>query len=112
MIADPPIGGLRDRVSYQKRMSTPEAGGGQMVDFVPGATLWARVTPLGTRWGAAADGRGVMATHSVVLRFRTDIRAGDRFVFRGRRLVVESAEGIAGGRTFLGCRCRETAVTG
>ncbi len=106
------IGGLRDRVAFQRRETVAEDEGGQGVMFVPVLTTWARVTPLGARSAFAADARGSEITHSVVLRFRTDVKPGDRFVHRGRTLAVVSAEGVGGGRAFLGCRCREMAVGG
>jgi len=108
----PAISGLTDRVQLQRRELTGEAEGGHAELFVPLTTLWARVTAIGTREAQTADGRSVSISHTVVLRHRNDIRAGDRFVYRGRYLSVVSAEDLSGRKRFLGCRCAETAVTG
>ncbi|MHB1104214.1 MAG: phage head closure protein [Devosia sp.] len=110
--AMPPIGGLTDRVQLQRRDLAAETEGGHVATFVPIVTLWARVTAIGAREAQLADGRSVSISHTVVLRHRTDARAGDRFLYRGRYLNVVSAEDLSGRKRFLGCRCSETAVVG
>jgi SPP1 family predicted phage head-tail adaptor len=108
----PTIGGLRERVQLQRKNSTVEAAGGIATVFVPVASLWARVTAVGARPVTFADGRSMTMTHTVVIRFRTGVGPGDRFVYRGRALEVLSAEDISGRRAFLACRCAEAAVMG
>jgi len=108
----PPIGTLTDRVELKRREMAGEAGGGHMTLFVPVASLWARVRSLTGRQGTSADGRAVAISHSVVLRFRNDVRPGDRLVYRGRNLDVVSAADLNGRRAYLSCACSETSVTG
>lgn len=107
-----PIGSLTDRVQLQRRDVAPEDEGGHAITFVPAWTMWARVAAVGASRGLNADARGVSISHTVVLRYRNDVRPGDRFVYRGRHLHVVSTEDVSGRRKFLGCRCSETAVTG
>lgn len=59
-----------------------------------------------------SDARGVAVSHSVVVRFRTDVKAGDRFGYRGRWLSVVSAADLNGRRAWLSCACVETGVVG
>ncbi|ODT79694.1 MAG: hypothetical protein ABS76_19160 [Pelagibacterium sp. SCN 64-44] len=108
----PPIGTLTDRVQFRRREMAGEAGGGHVTLFVPVATLWARVRSLTGRQGTSADGRAVEISHTIVLRFRTDIRPGDRLVYRGRNLDVVSAADLNGRRAFVSCACSETSFTG
>jgi SPP1 family predicted phage head-tail adaptor len=108
----PAIGTLTDRVQLMRRDTAPEAEGGQAVTYVPIASLWARVRTLSMREARQGDGRGVGLSHSVVVRFRTDVRPGDRFVYRGRMLEVRGTEDLNGRRSWLGCQCAETAFTG
>ena len=108
----PQIGGLTDRVQLQRRTTTAEDEGGHAVLYVPMGTVWARVRSLGGGRGVAADGRGVETTHTVVIRHRSGIVAGDRFVYRGRHLEVLGTEDISGRRKFLACRCIDRQVTG
>ncbi|MDB5541073.1 MAG: head-tail adaptor protein [Devosia sp.] len=110
--AAPAVGSLTDRVSFQRRETTGEDDGGHAVLFVPVTTLWARVRALSGRQVAEADGRGVAVSHSVVVRFRTDVKAGDRFGYRGRWLSVVSAGDLNGRRGWLSCACVETGVVG
>ena len=108
----PPLGSLTDRVQLQRRESTAEPEGGHIASFVPVATVWARVRTISGRQGIAADGRAVTMTHSAVLRFRTDLRPGDRIVYRGRNLNIVSAADLNGRRAYLSCVCSETSIAG
>lgn len=80
--------------------------------YSPIATVWARVRQLSARQDFAADARGQNISHSVVLRFRTDLRPGDRVLYRGGTLEIESTSDINGRRAYLSCQCVERAVTG
>lgn len=108
----PGIGGLTDRVELQRRTTSSEAEGGHAVLYVPSGTLWARVRLLGASRGVAADARSLEASHSVVIRHRSGVEPGDRFVYRGRKLEVLSTEDISGRRQFLACRCMERRSVG
>ena len=108
----PPIGTLTDRVQFKRREMAGEDEGGHVVLFVPVSSLWARVRSLTGRQGTSADGRAVEISHAVVLRFRNDIRPGDRLVYRGRNLDVVSAADLNGRRAYLSCACSETSFTG
>ncbi|MFD1944520.1 phage head closure protein [Paradevosia shaoguanensis] len=108
----PALGTLTDRVQILRREMTGEPEGGHATLFVPIATVWSRVRPLSGRQGVGADGRGVTVSHSVVMRFRPDVKPGDRVVYRGRRLEVVTAGDINGRRAYLSCSCAESAVTG
>ncbi len=110
--AAPAIGSLTDRVSFQRREMTAEDEGGHTVLYVPITALWARVRALGARQMVEADGRGVSISHSVVVRFRTNVSPGDRFGYRGRWLEVIGTEDLGGKRAWLACRCVETRVVG
>ena len=108
----PRVGMLTDRVQYQRREMTREAEGGHHTVYVPVATIWSRVRPLSARAALDADGRASAVSHAVVTRFRTDVKPGDRFVYRGRNLNVVSAGDLNGRRAWLSCQCSEMAVTG
>lgn len=88
-MSDQPIGALTDRVLLKREDGTPIA------------TIWARVRPQ----------RATGDTHIVVVRFRSDVNPGDRFMFRGRRLDVTKTEDLNGRRAFLSCMCRAATLT-
>lgn len=108
----PRIGTLRDRVQLQTKAMTAEADGGHQAVYVPLATVWARVhtRPAGLR--AQGDARTARATHSVVMRHRNDLTAGDRVLYRGRALEILSSDDLNGARAFTSCACIETSVAG
>ena len=108
----PPVGSLTDRVALQRRETTGEDEGGHAVLFLPVTSLWARARALSGRQVSEADARGVAVSHAVVVRFRTDVKAGDRFGYRGRWLSVVSAGDLNGRRAWLSCACVETGVVG
>ncbi len=108
----PQVGSLTDRVQLQHKVTTGEVEGGHAVVYVPVTALWARVRALGARFTADGGGRGASASHSVVVRFRTDVSPGDRFGYRGRWLEVLGAADLNGRRAWLSCSCVETAVVG
>ena len=108
----PPLGTLTDRVTLQRKVTTDEPEGGEVAVFTTLSTVWARVRQLTARQAYAGDARGQNVTHSVVLRFRTDLKPGDRIVYRGRNLEIEALADINGRRAYLSCQCAERAVTG
>lgn len=108
----PSFGTLTERVQLRRRESLGDGGGGHERIFVPLNTVWARVRSLSGRQGTNADGRAVAISHSVVLRFRSDIAPGDRIVYRGRNLDVVSTADLNGRRAYLSCACSETSFTG
>jgi len=108
----PPIGTLTDRIELRRRVVTDEDEGGEIALFTPIATVWARVRSLGGRQAQESDARGANATHSVVLRFRSNVSPGDRIVYRGRNLDVLTAGDLNGRRAYLSCLCAERTVTG
>ncbi len=108
----PPVGTLRDRVQIQRREMVAMPDGGHETLFLPVTSVWARVRSRSARIMRAGDGRAATSTHAVTLRFRKDVRPGDRIVYRGRALEVVEAEDINGRRAYLSCLCLETAVVG
>lgn len=112
MAQAPTIGALRERVQLKRRDVADDGQGGALTTFVPVATVWARVRALSARLATSADARGSAITHSVVMRYRSDVSAGDRLVFAGRNLEVVSAADLDGRRAYLACTCSEVAVTG
>ena len=108
----PPIGTLTDRVQLRRKVTSDEDEGGAPAVFTPIATVWARVRQLGARQQFAADARGQAISHSVVMRFRTDLKPGDRILYRGGTLEIAAAADMNGRRAYLSCQCSERAVTG
>jgi SPP1 family predicted phage head-tail adaptor len=112
LAAPPALGSLTDRVQLLHRDVAGGDDGGTITTYVPLATVWARVRELTTRQGESADGRAVLFTHSVVLRYRSDLLPGDRLVYAGRNLELVAASDLNDRRAYLSCTCSETGITG
>ena len=108
----PIVGTLTDRVQLQRKLSASEPEGGEIATYTPLATVWARVRQFSARQAFAEDARGQRVSHGVVLRFRTDLKPGDRVVYRGRQLEIEAVADLNGRRAYLSLQCSERAVTG
>jgi len=106
------IGSLADRVSLQRRVDTSELEGGVTHMFMTVTSLWARVRSLSARLALAGDGRTAEASHSVVVRYRSDVSVGDRFGWRGRWLEVVGVSDLDGRRAWLSCQCQERGMMG
>jgi SPP1 family predicted phage head-tail adaptor len=106
------IGSLTDRVSLQRRVDTSELEGGVTHMFMTVTSLWARVRSLTARIAMASDGRTAEASHSVVVRYRSDVAVGDRFGWRGRWLEVVGVADMDGRRAWLSCQCMERGMVG
>ena len=46
------------------------------------------------------------------MRFRSDLKAGDRIAYRGTTLDVLAVGDLNGRRSYLSCQCTARAVTG
>ena len=110
--AVPPLGTLTDRVTLQRKIVSDEPEGGAVAVYSTLSTVWARVRQLSARSAYAEDARGQSISHAVVMRFRTDLKPGDRIVYRGRTLEIAALTDINGRRAYLSCQCSERAVTG
>lgn len=109
--ATPPLGTLTDRLQLMRRTTTDEDEGGELAVFSPLATVWGRVRALTARAAFESDARGTTITHAVVIRFRSDLKPGDRIVYRGATLELVKAADLNGRRAYLSCQCTERAVT-
>lgn len=108
----PAVGTLRDRVQLRGKTMVADGVGGHEAVYMALATVWARVHALRGRETREAGGRTASISHTVVMRFRSDVKPGDRIAYRGRELEVLSAEDLNGRRAYLSCACTETSVIG
>ena len=102
---------MTERVVLKRRITTHQDEGGEAAAYSPLATVWARVTPIGTRAAFASDARTQEISHVVVVRYRTDLRPGDRIGWRAGDLDVEGTSEI-GRRAYLSVQCSSAVVSG
>lgn len=83
----PALGTLMDRVLFKRLQADIDRE-----SYMSVGSLWARVR--------SHSGNG-KSTHSIIIRYRSDIHERDRFVYRGRNLDVVSAGDLNGRRAYL-----------
>lgn len=101
------IGALRHRVTLEAPIDAPDGAGGFSRSFAPVANLWAHVAPSSAREDFIEQ-RSEQATNQIVtIRWRDDVSKDMRFVYRGRRLRIQSTFDPDERRRFLVCQCEE-----
>lgn len=110
--ASPALGTLRDRIELFSNNQSIEVSGGVSDSFASLGLVWAKVHTMASALGSLANGRNAKTSHSIVMRYRTDLKSGDRIAYRGQYLEILSAEDLNGRRAYLSCRCLELENTG
>jgi len=81
---------LRHRVSLQRKQNNSDGVGGSTITWVEYATPWCKITPKtgGEKlYLGRLDAQGLS---SVVMRYRADIVASDKLVFKGQDFQIRS----------------------
>lgn len=100
------VGQLRERVTVQQFTETRNGIGAAVKSWSDVAEVWAEVrTPSGRELMAAAQMHSVL-THMITIRYRDDITAAMRVVWRGVNLEVDGEPFDPDGtRRWLKLRC-------
>lgn len=102
-------GQLRHRVTLQRKQPTGDGQGGQVLDWVPFATVWASVRPLSGKDRLQAAQVQSTVTHRVKIRWRASpdnaempfVFAGDRLVYKGVPYNIRAVIDLDERRRFL-----------
>jgi SPP1 family predicted phage head-tail adaptor len=101
-------GDLRHRVIVkQKATQTPNAVGEPQTTWSTLATVWAKVAPLSAREAERAKSVGEMVSHTVELRYRSDITAGMKITHRTRDLYINGVMDVDEAKVKLMLYCSE-----
>lgn len=100
---------LRERVAIQQATLNQDAFGQPIETWTTFATVWASVLPASgdERFSGRPDMEVAQLTHTVKIRFRTDLNEKMRLVWRGRNLDIERIEDPTGRRAVLELKCWE-----
>jgi SPP1 family predicted phage head-tail adaptor len=101
------IGDLRQRITLQQSVKTPDGHKGFTEQWQDLATMWAAVEPLTGREYFSAHQIKAEVTHRVKVRYRTDATTKMRFKLGDRALLIESIIDIKERREMLEILCRE-----
>jgi SPP1 family predicted phage head-tail adaptor len=100
------IGSLRERLTLEQPVRTPDGGGGASVAWEAVAELWAHVRPLAGEERLDHDQVSARLTHAVWIRHRAGVSPAMRFR-QGSRIYEIVAVLQPGRRTHLKCLCEE-----
>ena len=85
-------GALDQRVTLSRpRMVRDEIGGLSSTSSLTLPPIWAAVRPVTMRESAFASQIGIRPSHVVTIRYRDDVKTGDRLTWRGREYRIEQA---------------------
>ncbi len=104
------IGSLRERVTLQSPLRTPDGAGGAEVSWTAGATLWAKVETRGGGEAFASERLAAHARFRVTIRHRAGVTAEMRLLWGGRALAISALGDPDGRRRFLVLDCREERI--
>ncbi|MFO1104373.1 MAG: phage head closure protein [Methylocystis sp.] len=107
MSAFPGIGALRHRVTLESPIDAPDGAGGFSRSFAPVTDLWARVALGGAREDFVEQRDEQTTSHVVTIRWRDGVAKDMRFLFRDRKLRIQSVVDPDERRRFLICQCEE-----
>lgn len=102
-------GRLRERVAIQAATVTQNTYGEEIESWATSATVWAQVLPgsVSERFQAAAGQRASEITHTVRMRFRSDITPKKRLLWETRTLEILGQMDPTGKRDTLVVMCKE-----
>lgn len=85
-------GKLRHRIKLERQIETQDMTTGEIVtSWQTIGEVWADINPLSAREYIQAQAWQGELTAKVVIRYRPDIKAGDRFSFRGNNYYIKAA---------------------
>ena len=105
-------GTLRDRVTIQRELVTPDPRWGGTPGWTDVATVWAEVTPRKATERMKDGGIQSDISHVIRMRYRPDLESKDRVTWRGQTLEVEGVIDVGGRRRELEVTCRELPTNG
>jgi len=108
----PSLGSLSERIELQSKVQTIDAVGGHLQTFNALATVWARVVFSNGAIADIGDARSARISHTITIRFRSDIGPGDRVIYRSEPLEIISANDLNGRKAYLVLKCSKIQATG
>lgn len=102
-----PIGALRHRLRLEAPVDADDGAGGFSRSYRTVNSIWAQVSATSASQQFSEQKFEQASSYQVVIRWRADIAAGMRFVFRDRLLLIQTFSDPDGRRRFLTCACEE-----
>ncbi len=100
-------GNLRTQLSLQDAAETPDGSGGFVTTWSERAIMWAALEPASQRLEAWGQRQVSEAGTRITLRFRNDVRSGQRLVSASKIYRIELVSDWDGTGRYLVCLARE-----
>lgn len=100
-------GQLRHRLRIERRIETPDGCGGMIVGWADEGAVWAMLEPVSTRVAEVAQQNAETARQRIVVRFRSDLESGWRFVSGPRHFVISELFDPDERQNYLICMVEE-----
>jgi SPP1 family predicted phage head-tail adaptor len=100
-------GQLKRRLLIEAPVETPDGSGGVIRTYATAGAIWAAVTPLSVREITDAARLGVVVTHRIVLRMRTDLSNRHRLRLGARIFRIVTTRDQDGAGRFLEISAQE-----
>ena len=107
MTSLPGIGALRERVTLQLPVRTPDGAGGAAVSWTAGTPVWAKVEERGGGERVEGERLAAKARLRVTIRYRSGITTEMRVMRDGKALNILSLRDPDGRKRFLLLDCEE-----
>ena len=108
----PTLGSLNQRVELFAKSETVDSSGGTVTNHHSLGFVWAKLDGHSGGFDDIADAHASSATKRLIIRFRTDVKAGDRVVVGGESFEVQSVDDPNGRRAYLIVTAVTTKATG
>lgn len=99
------IGKFRHRVTVERETTASNGLGAFVRTWAVVGDRWAQVTPTGGREGLINGSLTTQQNYRVAMRFDTSVTNGDRLVWNGKSLRIESVEDVDGRRATMVAYC-------
>lgn len=99
------IGELRDKVTIQEYIQTPDRYGGFSETWQDKYTVWANIKPLRGREYFEMQKIQSEITHKITIRYRSDINTLNRIRYKERILNIKSVIDIDNRHRYLEIMC-------
>lgn len=110
MTRDEFSGQLRHRLRLQRRIDSPDEGGGVTQSWEDVAVLWGDVRSSAPTRAIRAAQPNITQDVEVHIRYRRDIECDMRFVWRGDALRIQTLHDVGDEGVVLVARCRRQKV--
>jgi SPP1 family predicted phage head-tail adaptor len=101
------IGEMRERVTLQSPLRTPDGAGGAEVTWTSGATVWAKVEDRGGGERVAGERLAAGTKLRLTIRYRSGITTEMRGLWNARVLNIRAVGDPDGRKRFLVLDCEE-----